>query len=109
MSKNEGEWQGGLCGGDKLLEESVGIMRNVPAFRALKVMFDAGRLQRMKIIPKKAYTFDSFRGQVFFTGAQLLETKAAFLALCDAKESGDENKIKEAMELISKLPKDNEK
>jgi hypothetical protein len=41
--------------------------------------------------------------QVSFTGAELLETNTAFLALFDAKKSGDENKIKEAMELISKL------
>jgi hypothetical protein len=54
-------------------------------------------------IPEKVYKLNMGDKQVSFTGAELLETNTAFLALFDAKKSGDENKIKEAMELISKL------
>jgi len=74
---------------DKFLEESIEKMRT-------------GALED-KIIPEKVYKLQMGDKQVSFTGAELLETNTAFLALFDAKKSGDENKIKEAMDLISKL------
>ena len=74
---------------DKFLEESIEKMRT-------------GALED-KIIPEKVYKLKMGDKQVSFTGAELLETNTAFLALFDAKKSGDEKKIKEAMELISKL------
>jgi len=74
---------------DKFLEESIEKMRT-------------GALED-KIIPEKVYKLKMGDKQVSFTGAELLETNTAFLALFDAKKSGDENKIKKAMELISKL------
>jgi hypothetical protein len=74
---------------DKFLEESIEKMRT-------------GALED-KIIPEKVYKLNMGDKQVSFTGAELLETNTAFLALFDAKKSGDEKKIKEAIELISKL------
>lgn len=74
---------------DKFLEESIEKMRT-------------GALED-KIIPEKVYKLKMGDKQVSFTGAELLETNTAFLALFDAKKSGDEKKIKEAIELISKL------
>ncbi len=74
---------------DKFLEESIEKMRT-------------GALED-KIIPEKVYKLKMGDKQVSFTGAELLETNTAFLALFDAKKSGDEKNIKEAIELISKL------
>ena len=74
---------------DKLLEDSIEKMRTVAS--------------EGKIIPEKVYKMNVGEKEVSFTGAELLETNHAFLSLFDARKSGDADKIKEAMDLISKL------
>lgn len=56
------------------------------------------------IDPKRVYRCDVGDGQVFeWTGAQLLETAVAFLALLDANEREDDQAVIKALDRINRI------
>ena len=57
------------------------------------------------INPSTVYKIDLGDGKVHSsTGAELIETAAAYLELLEAKKSGDKKRLEEAVIRISKIP-----